>query len=126
MDLVKPHTNLLPRVVADREMRRESNPVLPALRSQSGQALFADNTIFKTRMVHPSGTMIGERMQKHMSLLEIKRDANKNESQVQSSGRLGQLKDQRGEKNVRRVQSKLEHASTKDLVEELQKRRYKK
>lgn len=32
---------------------------------------YNDYSIFRTRMVHPAGTVLGERMQKQMSLLEI-------------------------------------------------------
>lgn len=67
IDLQKPHTKILPYKIPT---GTTVSNTLKGLVSQIAPQNYKDNTIFKTRMAHPSGSILGERMQKQLSLLE--------------------------------------------------------
>ena len=48
-------------------------PTSLVVESDSGVLKYHDVEIFKTRMANPAGTLIGERMQKALSIMEIDR-----------------------------------------------------
>ena len=84
-------------------------------------------------MVHPAGTIIGERMQKQMSLNELqdrspdaanhgKININNSEPQSKRKFNLGALKEERAERNALRIKAKISKIPTEELLQELSRR----
>ena len=70
IDLAKPHNDVLPKMIPHGKGSVVAN-TLGLHSSNMSENKYDDYAIFKTRMVHPSGTILGERMQKQISMMEL-------------------------------------------------------
>ena len=122
IDLQKPHKFLLPK----NSPSQYANAATGSLEyrghyESSPEILVKHNQIFQTRMVHPLGTMMGERLQKAISMQQIK-EISQNQTKDQTR-KLLELKAKRQRKTNLRQQHKVESLPTESLVLELQRRK---
>lgn len=85
---------------------------------KANQESYKDVLIFKTRMA-PGGTVLGERMQKSLSVKQIESIQSQLPPRAQNQ-RVAELKQKRQEKNKLRKVAKM---PTEDLVREVLRRR---
>ena len=70
IDLARPHGEVLQKMIPHGKGSVVAN-TLGLRNSNHSPNKYDDYAIFKTRMVHPSGTILGERMQKQISMMEL-------------------------------------------------------